>query len=388
MSANTIPNYVPRLIGREAEYLKECVDTGWVSSVGPFVDRFEDGFAKYHGVDHAAAVSSGTAAIHLGLVGVGVASGDLVICPTVTFIGTINPVRYCGADPILVDVDARTLNMDLDLLEERLAQETDLTNARLVHRPTGRRIGALLIVHLYGNPMDMDRTLAIARKYGLPVVEDAAESLGARWRNQLVGTFGDAGCFSFNGNKVITTGGGGMLISVKPGFTKRIKHLATQARTDPFEFTHDAIGFNYRLSNLCAAVGVAQMEHLDEFIAAKRGHAASYVQAFGRETGWEIVEEPAGSFGTYWMVLARRSRRDEPLIPVLRDLAQRGIGVRPIWMPIHQIPLYANAPAWKTGVAETAYDTVCCLPSSVGLSTDEIARVAEAVRRPSLPGCD
>jgi perosamine synthetase len=380
MSGHAIPNYIPRLIGREAEYLKECVDTGWVSSVGPFVDRFEDGFAKYHGVEQAAAVSSGTAAIHLGLVGVGVEPGDLVICPTVTFIGTINPIRYCGADPILVDVEPQTLNMDLDLLDERLAQETDRTDRGLMHRPTGRRIGALLVVHLYGNPMDMDRTLAIAQKYGVPVVEDAAESLGARWRGRLVGTFGDAGCFSFNGNKVITTGGGGMLISVTPGFTKRIKHLATQARTDPFEFTHDAIGFNYRLSNLCAAVGVAQMEHLDSFIAAKRAHGASYAKAFGRDSGWAIVEPPAGASGTYWMVLARRSTRDVPLIPVLRDLAKRGIGVRPIWLPIHRIPLYATAPAWTTGVAEAAYDTVCCLPSSVGLTSDEISRVAEAVR--------
>lgn len=379
MSSGAIPNYVPRLIGREAEYLKECVDTGWVSSVGPFVDRFEAGFAAYHGVEQAAAVSSGTAAIHLGLIGVGVTAGDLVICPTVTFIGTINPIRYCGADPLLVDVDSRTLNMDLDLLAEQLARETDRTDQGLIHRPTGRRIAALLVVHLYGSPMDMDRTMAIARTYGLPVVEDAAESLGARWGDQLVGTFGDAGCFSFNGNKVITTGGGGMLISVIPGFTKRMKHLATQARTDPFEFTHDAIGYNYRLSNLCAAVGVAQLEHLDAFIAAKRAHAASYAGAFGGDSGWTVVEPAPGSFGTYWMVLARRTRREVPLLPQLRELARRGIGVRPIWLPIHQIPLYANVPAWTTGVAEAAYDTTCCLPSSVGLTADEIARVVEAV---------
>jgi perosamine synthetase len=378
MSDQPIPNCVPELVGREREYLRECVDTGWVSSVGPFVDTFERLFAAYHGTEVAAAVSSGTAAIHLGLLALGVKPGDLVICPSMTFIGTANPIRYCGAAPIFVDAEPATLNMDLSVLEHFLERETDVTEDGPVHRGTGRPIRALVLVHLYGNPADVERAMAIARRHRLRVLEDAAETLGGRVAGALVGTAGDVGCFSFNGNKVITTGGGGMVIARDASLVRLCKHLSTQARSDAFEFEHDEVGYNYRLGNLSAAVGVAQFEHLDTFLAAKRAHAAAYTSGFAREGLWSVVQEPPGTWGTYWMALARRAGPGS-ILPLLRELAGEGIGVRPVWTPLHRLPLYRDALYWGADASERLFHRVCCLPSSVGLTDAQIERVVRAL---------
>ncbi|MBI4204015.1 MAG: LegC family aminotransferase [Betaproteobacteria bacterium] len=380
MTDDAIPNCVPCLPGDERDYLVECIQSGWVSSVGPFVDRFERMFADYHRVPGAVAAASGTAAIHLGLLAVGVKPGDLVICPTMTFIGTVNPIRYCGADPLFIDAESNTLNLDLATLRDRLEHETERTTAGLVHKPTGRRIAAMVVVHLFGNPVDMDAAMAIAGRHGLPVVEDAAESLGARIGDRLVGTIGDVGCFSFNGNKVITTGGGGMVISNDAARLRRCKHLSTQARSDAFEFVHDDVGYNYRMTNLAAALGVAQFQHLEEFIERKRAHAEAYQSALGVDAGWQIVREPSGTRGTYWMILARRRTANGPLVPVLKELAASGIGVRPVWRPLHRLPIFSGCPCWGSEVADELYRTVCCLPSSVGLTPPQIERVTRALR--------
>lgn len=375
-----IPNCVPHVAGNELKYLQEAVETGWLSPVGPFVDRFETMFAGYHGLEAATAVSSGTAAIHLGLLALGVSPGDLVLCPTLTFIGSANPIRYCGADPVFLDIERHTLNLDPACLEDFLHTAVERRSDGVFHKATGRRVAALMVVHLYGNPAPMQPIMALCREYGLPVLEDAAESLGARYQGRLVGTIGDIGCFSFNGNKVITTGGGGIIIARETDHVRFCKHLSTQAKTDPFEFIHDRIGFNYRLSNLCAAVGVAQMESLDAFIEQKRHHAALYTSGLSHHDALEILQETDGCLGTYWMVLAQSRQLDgEPVLDQVRAWAQTGIGVRPVWHPLHTLPVYRDAFYHGGACAETCYSRTFCLPSSVGLSEQEIHRVCEAL---------
>ena len=375
-----IPNCIPHLAGNETEYLEDCVRTGWVSSVGGFVDRFEQMFAEYHGVKDAVTVSSGTAAIHLGLIELGIKPRDLVICPTLTFVGTANPVRYCGADVILLDCDPQTLNLDPNCLADFLKSKAEKRGSGIIHRESGRRIGGLIVVHLYGNPVDLRSILDLANLYELPVLEDSAESLGARYHDQLVGTFGPIGCFSFNGNKVITTGGGGMLIGRDEAQVAHCKHLSTTARTDKFDFVHDEVGYNYRLSNVCAAVGVAQMEQLNNFITLKRAHAESYRRAFSASGQWIVTREPEGCFGTYWMVLARPAdARPRDVFSRLQQIADTGVGVRPVWRPLHTMPAYANAIYFGGDSAVNCHKTTFCLPSSVGLTEEQIEQTAAAL---------
>ncbi len=374
----SIPNCVPQVAGNEIKYLKECIDTGWISPVGPFVDRLEKVFADYHGFKTATAVSSGTAAIHLGLISLGVKPGDLVLCPTINFIGSVNPIRYCGAEPVFLGVDPKTLNIDTDCLLNFLQKETVIKDGNPVYKVTGQRIAALIVVQLYGNPADMDEIIDLALEYKFPVLEDAAESLGARYKGKLTGTIGNVGCFSFNGNKVITSGGGGMVISKDEEITKHCKHLSTQAKVDSFEFKFDNVGYNYRLSNLCAAVGLAQFEHLDEFIQKKREHADAYRKMFKKDGIWEIIDPPEGCYGTYWMVLVRINEKgSKSLINELRLLSQEGLGVRPIWYPIHMLPLYKDSIYYGVDNYEELYHSVICLPSSVGLTNVEIEYVVE-----------
>lgn len=375
-----IANYTPTLTGLEIDYLKDCVDTGWVSSVGPYVDRLESDFAQYHNVKQAVAVSSGTAAIHLGLISLGVQPGDYVLVPTLTFIGSVNPVFYCGAKPIFLDAEHQTLNLCPQTLEEFLKTQTRLTAKGLVYKKDGKRISALLVVHLYGHPAKMAEILKLARKYHLKVLEDAAESLGAKYQGKLVGTFGDVGCFSFNGNKIVTTGGGGMLISKNARLTKLCKHLSTQAKKkDPFTFVHDHIGYNYRLSNLCAAVGVAQFQALDQFITQKRHQFSMYTKLIRSVTGWEIIKEQSGTCSTYWMVLARCTKPSKNIYQKVQALTQKGIGVRAVWHPMHKLALFKQSPYFGAKTAEQIYQTTFCLPSSVNLGEDDIKTVVDAL---------
>jgi perosamine synthetase len=377
-----IPNCIPFVTGRELKYLKEAVDTGWLSPVGPFVDRFEAMFAEFHDVTSSTAVSSGTAAIHLGLIVLGVKPDDLVLCPSLTFVGTANPIRYCGADPVFLDIDAETLNLDPDCLKDFLQKKCQQGANGLIHSQTGRRISALMVVHLYGNPASMRTIIELAREYGLPIIEDAAESLGAQWEGQLAGTIGDIGCFSFNGNKVITTGGGGILIAREnENLVELAKHLSTQAKSDSFEFVHDRIGYNYRMSNLCAAVGVAQMEELTQFIERKREHAAMYDALLSESEKWEIVKEPEGTIGTYWMVLARKKAGVGSVLDEVREWAKSRMGVRPVWHPLHKLPIYGDCIYFGGETTEKVYNSTFCLPSSVGLTEKEIQQVVETIDR-------
>ncbi len=373
---------VPEIRGNEWRYVKECLDTNWVSSVGPFVDRFETMVADYLGAEHAVATVNGTAALHIALLLAGVEPDDEVLVPTLTFISPANAVRYAGAVPVFVDVEPEYWQMDPELVAEFLESECRWADGELRNKATGRRIAAVLPVHLLGHPVDIDPVLAVARKYGLPVVEDASESLGATYKERPVGTLGDIACFSFNGNKTVTTGGGGMVVMDDEEVASRAKYLTTQAKDHPIEYVHNEVGYNYRLSNLLAAVGCAQMEQLDDYVATKRRIGASYDKGFEEIPGISGVREASWAFSTYWMYTALVDEAEFGLDSraLLTALEEVEIQARPLWEPMHLSRAHAGAQSVLSGVSERLYAQAISLPCSVGLSTADQERVLDTVR--------
>ena len=375
----------PQLGGNEWRYLKECLDSGWVSSVGPFVERFEREMAAYVGTTHAVAVVNGTAALHIALLIAGVQPGDEVVVPTLTFIAAVNAIRYCGAEPVFMDSDPQTWQLDVERCEQFLARECRSTTEGCVNTMSGRRVRAILPVHLLGLACEMDRLVELARRYGLNVVEDAAEAVGVRYRGRHAGTFGDIGVLSFNGNKVMTTGGGGMLVTNESSIAARARYLTTQAKDDPSEYIHHEVGYNYRLTNLQAALGVAQLEQLDSFIMRKRRIARDYAERLRplQQDGLTLMPEPAHTEATYWLYTVllgadtTRARRQN----VIRHLNSEGIGARPLWHPVHRLRPYAACQAFEIEWADRLYERALSLPSSVGLEEAEVERCVEALRR-------
>lgn len=356
--------------GRELEYLSECVRTGWVSHGGPYVRAWEEAFGRHH---HALAVSTttGTAALHLALRLVGVRPGDLVMVPAFSFVATANVVLYLGAEPEFVDAETRTWNMDPEALEAAIDKRIQ----------EGRRPAAILVAHIYGQPARMDRIVEVARKHGIPLVEDAAEALGARFLGRLVGTFGEIGCFSFNGNKLITSGQGGMVLTREEALAAHAAHLATQARPDSFEYFHDELGFNYRLSNIQAAVGLAQFERLGECLEAKKATAEFYRAALADVPGIAPPPPIPGIEPSHWMATALVDERAFGMDAraLMKALVARGIGVRPFFMPMHRLPAFERWPA-VTPVADRIFRDGLCLPCSVGLSEPDRVRVVHEIR--------
>jgi perosamine synthetase len=371
---------VPHLAGNEWKYLKECLDTNWVSSAGPYVGRFEREVAEYVGVPHAVATVNGSAALHVALLAAGVRPGDEVLLPTFTFISTANAVAYCGAAPVFLDCEAESWGLDPAKTADFLARECDVRDGRVLNRATGRVIRALLPVHLYGHPCDLDAFLDLTRRYPLALVEDSAEALGARYRGRAVGCEGLAGCLSFNGNKIITAGGGGMVLTRDERLAARVRALTTQARGDALEFVHDEIGYNYRITNLQAALGVAQLEQLAEFVERKRATAAHYRQALAGVEGVSVFTETPWARSTYWMASLLVSERRAPdMRALLRDLNAAGIQARPLWRPLHRQPVFAGAQAHRIEVADRLYARGISLPCSVGITPEERERVVTAV---------
>ena len=383
-----IPNAVPYLGGNEWQYLKECLDTNWVSSAGPFVDRFETEIAKYVGVEHAVATVNGTAALHVALLLAGVGAGDEVIVPSLTFIATANAVRYCGAFPVFMDSEPETWTIDPGKVDAFIGSECELRAGSLVNRTTGRRVAALVPVHLYGHPVDLDPLLELAASVGVAVVEDGAEALGALYKGRRVGAHGLIGCLSFNGNKIITSGGGGMILTRDAALGTRARHLTTQAREPGPEWVHHEIGFNYRLTNLQAALGVAQLEQLDRFVDDKRRTAADYTAALRRLPGVSPLGEAPWAFSTAWMYSVLL---DPDCFGDIRELIVRakreGIQLRPLWRPLHGQPAFAGCQAYRIDVADRLYARGVSLPCSVGITPEERAAVVEflmgAARRAS-----
>jgi dTDP-4-amino-4,6-dideoxygalactose transaminase len=382
-----IPLAEPQLGGNEARYLGECVRTGMVSSVGPFVERFERGFAAAVGARHAVACSSGTAALHVALRVAGARRGRTVAVSTFTFIASVNAVHYTGADPLLVDSETRTWNLDAELLHDDVVRR-----ARL-----GQPLPDVVeVVHVLGHPADLSPLLELRDRFGIRLVEDAAESLGAAYTGgpadgRQVGTVGDLGCFSFNGNKTITTGGGGMVVTDDAELARRTRHLTTQAKLPGTGYLHDTVGYNYRLTNVAAALGVAQLEQLPRFLIAKRALAARYEQMLG---GVPVTPAPHARWASpsHWLysVLLPGAEPDrDAVITALRDA---GIGARPLWTPVHRQRPYAAAARLGGSVAEQLHRRGLSLPSSTGLSTADqgrtVSALAAALRRPATqPAC-
>lgn len=383
MSSDTsfIPLSVPCLGGREREYLTSCVDDNWVSSVGPFVRRFEAAFAQHVGAGHAIACASGTAALHLAMLAAGIGPGDLILVSSLTFIASVNAIRHAGADPVLVDCHPDSWQMDMDRVSRFLTEECDTQGGTCRHRRSGRRVAGIVPVHILGHGADLPGLLAIAARHHLVVVEDAAEALGVRIAGRHAGTFGRLGCFSFNGNKTITTGAGGMVVTDDRTLADRVRHLSEQAKLPGSEYVHDAVGYNYRMSNLHAAVGLAQLEQLTGHLAAKRAIAERYASAFAGRAGIGWIGPTEGMDPAWWLFTLTIDPAITGLTArqVMAHLKEQGIESRPLWQPIHLSPAHAGALCLGGEVAKRLYDQALSLPSSVGLSATDQDRVIETI---------
>lgn len=378
-----IPLSVPEIRGKEWTYVRECLDTNWVSSAGSYVSRFEQQMADVTQTRHAVATVNGTAALHIALQVLGVKPDDEVLVSDLTFIASANAIRYAGAWPVLIDAEPDFWQMSPARVADFLDRECDASVSGLIHRSTGRRVRAIMPVHVLGHPVDMDPILDIARQYDLWVIEDAAESLGATYRDRPVGQLGDIACFSFNGNKLITTGGGGMLVTDNAEWANRARYLTTQAKDDPEEFVHEEIGYNYRLTNLLAAVGCAQLEQLSEFIDSKRRIAETYRVAFEGVAGITLMPEADWAQSTRWLytILVDAKAYGEDSRALMRRLTAARIQSRPLWQPMHLSPAQQGAVDTGCPVAERLNRDALCLPSSVGLTPAQQQRVVDEIRR-------
>lgn len=376
-----IPLAVPNLLGNEAAYLQECVESTFVSSVGPFVDRFEAGIASVSGTEHAVVVSSGTVALQMALEGLGVGAGDLVILPTLTFIATANAVSHTGAGVWLVDVERDTWTMDLDVVRRAILAETDASDDGLrIHRASGRTLRAIMPVMIMGASIDFAAVNALAREFGLKVVVDAAAALGARAPGALaLGETGvDALCYSFNGNKIVTSGGGGAIVSADPDYMARVKHLTTTGRRGR-NYDHDIVAYNHRMTNMQAAVGVAQLERLDAFLARKQELHETYAAFAARHPHLEPFPVPAEGFSIRWLSGVYYTGDDLALCEAFRaHMNEAGIDMRSFWKPIHLQAPYANALSTPTPVADDLWTRIFPLPCSTHITQAEVDAVLSA----------
>jgi len=378
-----IPLIEPEIRGNEWKYVKECLETGWVSSAGTFVDRFEHLIAQHCGCRQAIATVNGTSALHVALLVAGVQPDDEVLVSTLTFIAPVNAIRYVGAWPVFVDAEPDYWQMDPVRVVEFLEEECRWNKGVLYNRQSGRRVSAIVPVHVLGHPVDLDLILMVAQKFGLKVIEDATEGLGATYKGRPLGSIGDIGCFSFNGNKIITTGGGGMIVTSNEEWAQKAKYLTTQAKDDPIEYVHREIGYNYRLTNVQAAIGCAQMERLDAYVAAKRQIADRYSLALCDVPGVVPMRQALWAMSTFWMytVLIKEEMFGINSRHLLRALAAQNIQSRPLWQPIHQSPAHALSRTGALPVSEGLSNEALSLPCSVGLSEDAQIRVLRQLCR-------
>jgi len=372
-----IPLSIPNIAGNEWKYVKDCLDTGWVSSVGSYVNKMEEVSAAFSGVSKAVATSNGTSALHISLLLAGVDRNDLVILPNITFVAPANVIKYMGADAVLIDVYEDTWQLNVDLLSKFLSEECFSQDGACYHRASGRRISAIIPVHVLGNMVNMEKLLPLAEKYHIQVVEDATESLGSTYKDKPAGSFGIFGCLSYNGNKIITTGGGGMILTNDLELAKKAKHITTQAKTEGVEYYHDEIGYNYRMVNILAAMGVAQMEQLPGFIERKKSIRKQYNDGLSGIKGFrsQVITEHVKA--NCWLYTAVFERSKE----LSAYLDQHNIQTRPFWVPMNQLPAFANDIYYnENDIAGNVYSKCLSLPCSTNLSDQELAEVISKIR--------
>jgi perosamine synthetase len=376
---------VPEIRGNEWDYIKECLDTNWVSSAGSFVDRFEDELASYVGAKHGVAASTGTAALHVALLAAGIQADDEVLVSTLTFIAPANAIRYVGAWPVFIDAEPDYWQMDPELVADFLENRCQRRNGALFNKTTGRRVKGILPVHILGHPCDMDPILEAARKYDLVVIEDATESLGATYKGSMAGHLGDVACFSFNGNKLITSGGGGMIVTDNEEWARHSRYLTTQAKDDPIEYIHNEIGYNYRLTNIQAAMGCAQMEKIDHHLAAKRRIASTYDERLSSVPGIAGMVQAPWACSAFWMYTALVDSTSYGIgsRDLLSRLEDSGIQTRPLWQPLHLSKAHSGDQIYDCPVAEEIWQKALSLPCSVGLNDADQARVIDLVHSSS-----
>jgi len=367
----------PNMAGNELKYVTECITTGWVSSVGAYVDQFEKMSAEFAGTKYAVATSSGTTALHICLVMMGVNSDDYVITPNITFIATCNSIKYTGANPIFIDTDVNTWQMDLNLLEEFLTNETEQRNGVCHYKKDGKRIPVIMPVHVLGNMCDMDRLMALAKQHNLIVVEDSTEALGSYYKGKHAGSFGLLGTFSYNGNKIITTGGGGMIVTNDEALAKKAKHLTTQAKSDPFEYMHDAIGYNYRLVNVAAAMGVAQMEQLPGFIKRKYEIIDFYKKELQGVGDIKFQQVSADVKPNWWLPTIMTAKQKD----VLKILNDNKMQSRPFWVPMNQLPMFIKDIYYNhTDRSNFVYQHCLSIPCSTYITNEDLKAVSDKIK--------
>ena len=376
-----IPLAVPNLTGNERKYLNKCIDTTFVSSVGEFVNRIEEMTAKLCGAKYGVATSSGTTGLHLALTGCGVKRDELVIIPTVTFIATANAVAHCGAVPWLLDISADSWNLDISQLEKELKENTVWEDEIVVHKKTGRRIAAIMPVYTLGNVPDMDKINKIARDFRLPVIADAAASIGAEYKSKKIGELADLTVISFNGNKTVTAGGGGMIVGNDEKLMKKLKHLSTTARVTA-EYDHDMVGFNYRMTNVQAAIGCAQLERAEEFVEKKRAIRKFYNKAFAdveRVSLFPIPDEVES--GCWFSGIVLNQGNLQEVRRICQGLRESGIEARSFWKPVHLQKPYCNAlQAGSLKVSSGLWEKILTLPCSTNITEKELKYVAATVK--------
>ncbi len=360
--------------GREQDFIKEAFDTNWVVPLGPNVNGFEADLEKYIGENkHVVALSAGTAALHLALVMLGVKAGDEVICQSFTFAASANPITYLGATPVFVDSELDTWNIDPQLLEQAIIDRKE---------KTGKYPKAIIPVHLYGMPAKMDEIMAIANRYCIPVLEDAAEALGSTYKGQACGTFGEYGVLSFNGNKMITTSGGGALVTPTTETKQRVMFYATQARENAPHYQHEVIGYNYRMSNICAGIGRGQMYVLDEHVARRREIHSLYTELLKDVEGIAVMQRPSEEYDSnFWLtcILVNPEKAGFTREDLRLKMDEEQIETRPLWKPMHLQPVFANVPTYVNGVSEALFNDGLCLPSGPMCTDEDIQRVAKVI---------
>lgn len=378
-----IPLAAPYIAGNEWRYIKECLDSGWVSSVGKYVDRFEADIARHVGAKYAVATVNGTSALHIALIVCGIKPDDEVIVPTLTFIAPANAVRYVGAWPLFIDIEPAYLQLSVPKLEEFFQNSCKWKGGQLINKKSGRNIRAILPVHHLGHPVDMRPLKRLALKYHLKIIEDATEALGAEYRGKKTSTLGEIGCFSFNGNKIITTGGGGMIVTNDARLASKAKYLTTQAKKSGDEYIHTEIGYNYRLTNLQAAMGCAQLEKLPQYIESKRRIARVYGENLNGVPGVKIMAEADWARSIFWMytILLDQSRFGRSSRELKQLLKQKGIQTRPLWQPLNRSAVFPGQKHEKCPNALRAYRDALSLPSSVNLKNSDILMICQLIKK-------